>query len=487
MPRKKSPLVRIGISLSLLLLLIQPLRAQTSGGNSESERLQKLERAVEQLQKRNAELEQEVSSLKKQSTAEPSTGGKRKTVVTYDGKTYVEKSVEEKPQIYVTPAGPEFKLTLGGFIQANFEGGDVSAFEGRFGLSALKDRFRLRRARINLTGDFAEQFDFKVEGDFEQSDSAITAISKVDVKTGKTTTVTNSNRTEFSGTDIFVNWHAIPEANIKIGQWKAPFGLEQLTPDTKLFFPERSLPTGAITPDRQIGVQIWGKPLTNIWPQQKDLITYYAGIFNGNGRNFNNNDNNNFMYVGRLELQPFKGKLLGQDVSLRLGGDILNSRDDAGTVISSTANLKVNADGSLSAFTLPGADERTAWSLDASFNLGPLDIIGEYFSEDVWGRTVAGLTPGFHDFSPHGWYVQGSYFIIPKKLQAAVRYEELEPAQVVSDNIHSVTGGLNYYIYGDSIKLMADYVHTWSDFRSVHPQFGDDNFDEVILRMQLMF
>ena len=299
--------------------------------------------------------------------------------------------------------------------------------------------------------------------------------------------MTNSNRTEFSGTDIFVNWHAIPEANIKIGQWKAPFGLEQLTPDTKLLFPERSLPTGAITPDRQIGVQIWGKPLTNIWPQQKDLITYYAGIFNGNGRNFNNNDNNNFMYVGRLELQPFKGKLLGQDASLRLGGDILNSRDDAGTVISSTANLKVNADGSLSAFTLPGADERTAWSLDASFNLGPLDIIGEYFSEDVWGRTVAGVTPGFHDFSPHGWYVQGSYFIIPKKLQAAVRYEELEPAQVVSDNIHSVTGGLNYYIHGDSIKLMADYVHTWSDFRSVHPQFGDDNFDEVILRMQLMF
>ena len=105
----------------------------------------------------------------------------------------------------------------------------------------------------------------------------------------------------------------------------------------------------------------------------------------------------------------------------------------------------------------------------------------------MWGRTVAGVTPGFHDFSPHGWYVQGSYFIIPKKLQAAVRYEELEPAQVVSDNIHSVTGGLNYYIYGDSIKLMADYVHTWSDFRSVHPQFGDDNFDEVILRMQLMF
>src|SRR5436853_7138657 len=106
---KKSSLVRIGITLPLLLLLIQPLRAQTSDGNSESERLQKLERAVEQLQKRNAELEREVSSLKKQSTSrgEPGAAGKRKTVVTYDGKTYVEKSVavEEKPQVYVTPRG----------------------------------------------------------------------------------------------------------------------------------------------------------------------------------------------------------------------------------------------------------------------------------------------------------------------------------------------------------------------------------------------
>src|SRR5439155_21706605 len=118
--------------------------------------------------------------------------GKTKTKVpTSDGKTYVEKAVveEEKKPIYVVPAGPEYKLTLGGFIQANFEDGDVSAFEGRFGLRALTNRFRLRRARINLTGEFAEQFDFKIEGEFENSDGIA------------------SNRTAFSGTDIFVNWH----------------------------------------------------------------------------------------------------------------------------------------------------------------------------------------------------------------------------------------------------------------------------------------
>src|SRR5260370_22764403 len=343
------------------LLTPQPLAAQTS---SESERIEKLERAVERLQQRNADLEQEVSSLKKQTTsalAAPAEGP-MKTQTTYDGKTYVEKNVvtEEKKPVYVVPARPEFRLTLGGYIQMNFEDGDVSAFEGRFGLTALKDRFRLRRARINLTGDFAEQFDFKVEGDFENSDGI------------------SSSRTAFSGTDIFVNWHAIPEANIKVGQWKAPFGLEQITPDQFLFTIERSLPTGAITPERQIAAQIWGKPLTNLWPQDKDLLTYYAGIFNGNGLNTTHNDNNNFMYVGRLELLPCQVTVFGQNSSLKLGGDILNSRDDKGTNISQTLNLLVNTDGSLSPFTLSGADERTAWSLDAWLNIGPFDLIGEY-------------------------------------------------------------------------------------------------------------
>src|SRR5260370_39991146 len=188
---KKSSLVRIAIPLPLLLLVIQPLRAQTSGRNSESERLQKLERAVEQLQKRNAELEQEVSSLKKQSTSEPGATGKRKTVVTYDGKSYVEKSVavEEKPQIYVTPRASEFKLVLGGYIQMNLEDGALSALQSRFGQTALTDRFRLRRARINLTGDFAENFDFKGEGEFANSAR------------------TSSNRTHFSATDSFGNSH----------------------------------------------------------------------------------------------------------------------------------------------------------------------------------------------------------------------------------------------------------------------------------------
>ena len=73
--------------LASVLAAIQPLTMQSA---SESDRLEKLERAVEQLQKRNAELEAEVRSLK-ESKLPLFLRAKFKTKVTHDGKTYVEK------------------------------------------------------------------------------------------------------------------------------------------------------------------------------------------------------------------------------------------------------------------------------------------------------------------------------------------------------------------------------------------------------------
>ena len=464
MPTNKYSSRTVFVISLLLLAAVRPLAAATA---SESDRLEKLERAVEQLQKRNAELETEVNSLKaKQTAVVPE--GKMKTKIISEGKTYVEKVVEEKLPVYVQQRGPELKLVLGGFIQVNFEDGDVSAFEGRFGQTAIKDRFRLRRARINLTGDYAEQFDFKLEGDFGQSDG------------------TSGNRTAFSATDIWVNYHQFPAAQVKIGQYKAPFGLEQLTPDTQLLTIERTLPTGAITPDRQIGAELWGKPFTSIWPEQKDLLTYYAGIFNGNGRNITVNDNNNFMFVGRLELQPLKD-VFGKGSFLKFGGDVLNSRDEQGVNISQSSNLLVNSDGSLSPFVLPSADERTAWSVDAWLRMGPFDLIGEYLQEHVEGRTVNGVPPAFSNFTTDGFYVTGAYYFIPKKLQAVVQWQYLNPGQKGNDGLYSILGGLNYYIHGDDLKFMVNYVHTWSDFRQANPEFGEDQFDEVLGRFQVMF
>jgi phosphate-selective porin len=173
---------------------------------------------------------------------------------------------------------------------------------------------------------------------------------------------------------------------------------------------------------------------------------------------------------------------MSQPASLKIAGDYLFSRDQTGTNISPALNLRVGPDGSLSSYTLTSPDKRHAYSFDAWVTIGPFDLIAEYLHENVSPR---GAT--FHEFDASGYYVQGSYFLIPKKLQAVVKWESLDPGQRANDNIHSITGGLNYYIHGDGIKVMADYVHTWSDFREANPQFGTDQFDEVLLRLQIMF
>ena len=461
--------------------VLAPLATETSAAQSDSERLEKLERAVELLQQRNAELEREVSSLKKQKPAAAPLNAEKRSKFVPDSKSYVEKTetVEEKKPIYVVPGASETKLTLGGFIQMQYEGGDVFAFEGRFGSAAIDDRFRLRRARIYLTGDFAEHFDFKMEGEFEQSDVTLTVRNLI----GQTI-ASNSTRTAFGATDIWANWHQFPEFQIKAGQYKAPFGLEQITPDTRLFLTERSQVTSALTPERQVGVEVWGKPFTTLFP---DLVTYRLGMFNGNGRNNVVNDNDEFMYAGRVEFQPWKGKVADQDLWLRLGANAFSSRDASGTVLSPAGTLRVNSDGALSSFTAPSAAEREAWGLDATFHWGPFNLIGEYLSESFESRTANGVVPAFREFNAEGYYVEGSYLLVPKKLQVVTKYEHFNPGQIIDDNLDSITGGVNYYIHGDDLKLMANYIHTWSNFRDARPALGPSDFDEVILRLQIMY
>ena len=270
-----------------------------------------------------------------------------------------------------------------------FEGGDVLALEGRFpGANEIKDRFRIRRGRITLTGDYKEDFDFKVEGEFALTDTALTIRDAAGRTLGS-----NSTRTNFGATDIFINWHRLPELNVKAGQFKAPVGLEQLTSDTKLFTAERSLVTTALTPERQIGVMLWGKPLANLWPEQKELLNYSLGVFNGTGRNITVNDNNEFMYAGRLEVLAMKSKILNQDTTLKFGVNGFASRDEAGTTVSSL--LRENNDGSLAAFSLPSAGEREGYGIDAALHIGPFDLVAEYLNERIDPRVVNGIAPLF--------------------------------------------------------------------------------------------
>jgi hypothetical protein len=81
--------------VTIALLTAHPLHAQSA---SDTARIERLERAVEMLEKQNAQLQAEVKSLKSKHAAPAPAAvaeGKTKTEITSDGKRYVEKAVPE--------------------------------------------------------------------------------------------------------------------------------------------------------------------------------------------------------------------------------------------------------------------------------------------------------------------------------------------------------------------------------------------------------
>jgi phosphate-selective porin len=138
--------------LFVTIALLSALPSRTNGADSESERLARLEAAVQALQSQNAELKREIASLKNE---KPKTAATAQTAVSPgNNKSFVEHAVAEEQPLYVTPSGKETKLVLGGFVQGQFEAGDISAYAGRLSVekSKTKDRFRLRLARIKVDG-----------------------------------------------------------------------------------------------------------------------------------------------------------------------------------------------------------------------------------------------------------------------------------------------------------------------------------------------
>lgn len=295
----------------------------------------------------------------------------------------------------VTAAGKEQKLSLGGYLQVNGEAGDAA--DSRFPAS---DRLLIRRARITLKGTFAEKFDFVFQSDFGNN-----SIGGV---TGYRAQIT----------DLAITWTQHELANITIGQFKTPYGYEQLLPDTKTLTVERSLSNDSLTLSRQIGAMVSGVALDK-------RLSYAAGLFNGNGVNNGANDNDQFLYVGRVN------------------GTVLQS-DQA------TVSLGANAFTTKDTGTFTGT--RTGRGLDAQFAAGAAGLYAEWF------RTHFDRTTGA-DTDAEGWSILGSWQLVPKRLQAVLRYETYDPNRAVgADDTHVWTLGANYFIKGDDLKISVNYL-----------------------------
>jgi len=161
---EKVTLRAAGASLAVIALLTAPaLRAEPA---SDDARIEKLERAVEMLQKENADLKAEVGSLKKHPAPAPVVAGegKTKTEIVWDGKTYIEKSVPvEKSSAdkwKLSTSITELELYGDARLRYQYNGGRTDNTPGT-GFHDWQERERERyRLRLGLRGTLLDDFFF---------------------------------------------------------------------------------------------------------------------------------------------------------------------------------------------------------------------------------------------------------------------------------------------------------------------------------------
>ncbi|MDB6126389.1 MAG: hypothetical protein JWM35_285, partial [Verrucomicrobia bacterium] len=163
-------------------------------------------------------------------------------------------------------------------------------------------------------------------------------------------------------------------------------------------------------------------------------------VSNGNGNNVSANDNSKFQKSLRVTATP----LSTPTDKICLGIDGLWSTD------AGIAKSDFGLTGNLFAGT------REMWGVDAQWAHGPLGISGEL----LHGTFRPDDAVPYAKFDAQGWQATAAYFIVPARFQALLRHEEFDPNTALSGNtIRINTIGLNYFIKGDDLKLMIDYVN----------------------------
>jgi len=327
-------------------------------------------------------------------------------------------------QADVRMGGKAEALQIGGMVQVQSEAGD----EGDARFSDASDRVYLRRARLNAGGRFLEEFNFRAEIELAGS-------------------LANTSGLRAQLTDAYLNWNRFDSANVRIGQFKTPFGFEQLYQDPQLYFAERSLVSDRLTPGRQLGAQVGGEA----W---YDRFNWSLGLFNGNGINQNFNDNDRFMEVARVSVAPVSGRFFDQPGRWSIGIDNFHSGD---------ANVAVATDfGIDSTPSSPAKDNifagtRRGIGYDSQVQFGPVEAWGEYLQVtfDPTDRLP------FRGFRSSGWSGQLTAFVIENKLQLAARRERFDPTGRIAGNETSTTTlGANWYFKQNDIKLQLDWLRS---------------------------
>jgi len=271
---------------------------------------------------------------------------------------------------------------------------------------------------------------------FEQSTKTNTFLlhrARLDVKGSVTDDWSYEVYTEFAGVtpkllDAYTTYKVADYLKFTAGQFKVPFSAESLVADADLEFIDRSLVVNGLAGrstdvignqnGRDIGAQLSGS-----FAKLNDhyLFDYYFGVFNGAGYDVTTDNNNHKDIAGRLVIHPI--------TNLSIGADFYAGQDVFAVGSAAAATHKRNRQG---------IDGRYVWgnlSLTAEYDKGTDNIINR-----------------------NGWFGQAAYFVIPKHLQLAARYDTYDPTQTITtDRTTNYAGGINYF-FNKWAKFTVDYV-----------------------------
>jgi phosphate-selective porin len=360
-----------------------------------------------------------------------------KTRITTD-KAYME--ISNRVQVRWTQEMPDKTVTLPGTAAA----GDS------------KGSFRIRRAKFKLEGWF-----YKPELEYELQ------LNWPDV--------TGTPASRFLE-DANLDWDISKKKTFRVrfGQFKAPYGRQQLTSSGAQQFVDRAQTDERYNPGRETGLALWGTLGSN-------KLDWRVMVSNGNGRSQSSNDNSKYLYSARVQWQPNGATRMNQwgSGALVTEGDL---GDSAGKPLYAIAanfakNNRFNA-------TTNVDNDDTQWSGDYTFKYKGFASVAEYH----YRRTEPeGATPGVAGpkFKDKGYLVQGSYaWKAPGPAafwELAFRYSDVDPSDLRSGNNRTEIGGAaSYYYNKHNLKVQADY-------RQLKDKATNVKNEEVRVQTQFIF
>ncbi len=273
--------------------------------------------------------------------------------------------------------------------------------------------------------------------------------------------------------DASLDWDVSKGKNtfrIKFGQFKVPFGRQEMTSSGSQSFVDRSEVSNQYVRGRETGLAIWGTTADN-------KIEWRAGISNGNGLTRSTNDNNAFQYNARVMFQPTGRQALVQRAWA--AGPFYSQTDFESAdfpIFAVAANFEHNDFFR----TTPGVDLKdTVFGVDVVYKYKRFFATGEYYSRKRMPET--GLS-----FQSDGFFAEATYLLNARRTwEVGVRYGQFDPSALVASNLHTeVRGGVSYYYSRHGLKVQADYG--WLKDEAANGGKGAKN-SELRLQSQIVF